>query len=498
MAIKYEDIKQANDAMRTTTISHKDKKTGKTVSKEYMEVNQRIKAFRMVYPEGFIKTEMVSNLNGICIFKAMVGFMMENGMPNIIGTGTAYEKETSSFINQTSYIENCVPLHSQILTRDGWKFYYQLNPGEDEVYALNLETGKMDFCNLLDVVTYKDHPIVSMESSRFKVKCTPEHKWIAKTQYKGLTKVATKDLTVSWKIVQAVSQDVKPSVLGRKLGWLMCDCDSVYVRGMISTSYISQSKYVDDIRELFGDGRLCKKFNNEWLDNYEWIVSADESREILGQFGMATYKDLPKAMLNADIEDVAGCFDSMMKADGDARGFSSTYPELIEAMQIMCARLGIATTFVKSRMMKGSTRPIHTLSIKKTDGAWFSELKVKNMPPQDVWCPKTEFGTWVMRQDGFVTLTSNCETSAVGRALGMAGFGIDTSVASADEVQNAIANQTDERKATPKQIEWLKKVYTGDNLAKLLKSAGIDKLEEMPMRTASELIEKIQGGKKNE
>lgn len=37
----------------------------------------------------------------------------------------------------------------------------------------------------------------------------------------------------------------------------------------------------------------------------------------------------------------------------------------------------------------------------------------------------------------------NCETSAVGRALGMLGIGIDTSVASAEEVQNAVNNQVD-------------------------------------------------------
>ena len=35
----------------------------------------------------------------------------------------------------------------------------------------------------------------------------------------------------------------------------------------------------------------------------------------------------------------------------------------------------------------------------------------------------------------------NCETSAWGRALGNLGIGLDTSVASAEEVQNAIANQ---------------------------------------------------------
>lgn len=43
----------------------------------------------------------------------------------------------------------------------------------------------------------------------------------------------------------------------------------------------------------------------------------------------------------------------------------------------------------------------------------------------------------------------NCETSAVGRALGNLGIGIDTSVASAEEVLNAVKNQpaefTDER-----------------------------------------------------
>jgi len=35
----------------------------------------------------------------------------------------------------------------------------------------------------------------------------------------------------------------------------------------------------------------------------------------------------------------------------------------------------------------------------------------------------------------------NCETSAIGRALAMLGIGIDTSIASANEVQDAIAKQ---------------------------------------------------------
>ncbi len=96
MDIKYEDLKKANETINTTNIK----------GKEYAEVNQRIKAFRMVYPSGTIQTEMVSNENGVCIFKAIVGVSTPEDYI-VLGTGTAYEKENSTFINKTSYIENC-------------------------------------------------------------------------------------------------------------------------------------------------------------------------------------------------------------------------------------------------------------------------------------------------------------------------------------------------------------------------------------------------------
>jgi len=101
--ITFEDIKKANESIVTTAIERKDNKTGNISRKDYAEVNQRIKAFRMVYPTSQILTEMVSNQNGVCVFRAYV--YGDEG--NLLATGTAYEKESSSFINKTSYIENC-------------------------------------------------------------------------------------------------------------------------------------------------------------------------------------------------------------------------------------------------------------------------------------------------------------------------------------------------------------------------------------------------------
>lgn len=102
--IKFEDIKKANETIIQTDIK----------GKMYSEVNQRIKAFRMVYPTGVIETEMISNENGVCIFRAKIGqyiTIIEDDKIRheykLLATGTAYEKENSTFINKTSYIENC-------------------------------------------------------------------------------------------------------------------------------------------------------------------------------------------------------------------------------------------------------------------------------------------------------------------------------------------------------------------------------------------------------
>nr|DAU31990.1 MAG TPA: ERF superfamily protein [Caudoviricetes sp.] len=60
------------------------------------------------------------------------------------------------------------------------------------------------------------------------------------------------------------------------------------------------------------------------------------------------------------------------------------------------------------------------------------------------------------------------------------------------------ATNSTERKASPRQIVVLSKIYTGENLIKLLKMNNIEKLEDMPMSKASELISKNMKHRKAE
>lgn len=91
-AITYKDMQKVNAEIKTIDVK----------GRSYAEVPQRVTAFRKLYPQGTITTEVISIENGVCVMKASVAV---DGV--ILGEGTAYEKEGSSFINKTSFIENC-------------------------------------------------------------------------------------------------------------------------------------------------------------------------------------------------------------------------------------------------------------------------------------------------------------------------------------------------------------------------------------------------------
>ena len=81
----------------------------------------------------------------------------------------------------------------------------------------------------------------------------------------------------------------------------------------------------------------------------------------------------------------------------------------------------------------------------------------------------------------------NCETSAVGRALGFAGYGSVESIASGDEVAHAIKQQEslEPEYATPNQVKYIKN---------LCEERGLNKnydLDKMTKEEAGTIIESL-------
>ena len=91
--ITWESICKAVEPMQTVNIK----------GKEYATVPERVKAFRSICPGGCISTEIVKLDESMVVMKATISD--EKG--DTLSTGLAYEMKDSSYINKTSYIENC-------------------------------------------------------------------------------------------------------------------------------------------------------------------------------------------------------------------------------------------------------------------------------------------------------------------------------------------------------------------------------------------------------
>lgn len=91
--ISFKDIEEANKGLSTQDIK----------GKQYVMVNQRIKAFRKLFPMGRIDTRIVEK-NGDSVLMEAIAYD-EEGKP--LANGFAEEYKNGNYINKTSYIENC-------------------------------------------------------------------------------------------------------------------------------------------------------------------------------------------------------------------------------------------------------------------------------------------------------------------------------------------------------------------------------------------------------
>ena len=194
--ITYEQIQKANEGLSSIDIKGKD----------YIQVPERVKAFRMLFPEGFIRTNIVSLEKGVCVMQSKVGFY-ENGHEIVLGTGMACEKEDDGFINRTSYIENCET--SAVGRALGF-------------LALGIDGGGICSAEeLVNAIRNQDHPVRALPKN---TEQKPE-KLMDLTEIRAkldtAIKAVTKDMTKEDKI-RFINETVQPTLRGQR-NWKLCE-----------------------------------------------------------------------------------------------------------------------------------------------------------------------------------------------------------------------------------------------------------------------------------
>ena len=95
----YKDIDRVNSEIKMLDMRGKD----------YAMVSERVTAFRKIWPDGFIQTEIVkmSDDGKVVIMRAKAGYYREDGEPVVLATGLSKEVQGQGMVNGTSHIENC-------------------------------------------------------------------------------------------------------------------------------------------------------------------------------------------------------------------------------------------------------------------------------------------------------------------------------------------------------------------------------------------------------
>jgi hypothetical protein len=129
-------------------------KTVNIKGKEYVEVNERVKYFRTSkeYEGWSIETKLLKFSEGVCVVKATI----LNAEGRKMAEGLAYEREDSTFINKTSYLENCeTSAVGRALGFLGIGIDTSIASSDEVVNAINNQEPKSD-SNKVDFDEYRE------------------------------------------------------------------------------------------------------------------------------------------------------------------------------------------------------------------------------------------------------------------------------------------------------------------------------------------------------
>ena len=366
---------------------------------------------------------------------------------------------------RADFARACVPVEgSEILTRDGFKTPETVQAGE-EVLAYDPETDTCKWTPLLKKSFYEDAPVDRLftEQNKFEAFCTPDHSWaVENTKYacdfryeidaselvdgpRGAKRLAKQDrylrkafdINTRENIILAAPEvETEDSLLtpteAAILGWVVTDGTVRRYDGKFTgTRYsvgICQSKeeHFPEIRRLMVKytgaehetvvetnsrtfpmtGKTCVTKPQHW-----WYLPREHGTRLLKKAGFWSRSDLPKIVTRLSGAARRAMIGAMLRGDGhdgpSGTFFYNTDPHIVAAFDILCALEGLSTGARRNAKIDSRYKKCFIKTVKTGRHAYGLHLQRESVPNQDVWCPTTKYGTWVMRQNGRVMITGN-------------------------------------------------------------------------------------------
>lgn len=332
---------------------------------------------------------------------------------------------------------HCMPLDTEILTKDGWKTWDQVHAGET-VMGYDVQHRSLRWTNMEGKIFKESDELIRIGNDRFSAVCTPNHKWVVKKKIKreGVRQRGQKKEYMSAPQLVPANQIAKNShqlVLSAPLhlpgtcslsedecailGWFASDGTLFPSGEAVAKSPCGYgAKFQASIGQSLKKPDCVAKIRHllQAIPHTEAPQSGNEDMRIW-TFGTAWFRDLwfrsgleygwvkfvnslgslqRKAFLNAFwMGD--GCF------NGNQKVITQNPGEISDAVKLAVFYEGHRPSISGS-----SDKKCKTIRFAKSYISW--NIQKQSLGSAPVWCPKTRTGTWVARQNGEIFITGNC------------------------------------------------------------------------------------------
>lgn len=299
----------------------------------------------------------------------------------------------------------CVTMDAEALTPEGWRPRSELEVG-DPVYAYNRAADVIDVTPIRALHDYRDAEVIRVGSRglNYSFTCTPDHRVVRLVKPRGW-----QDDVDDTRRMLAVSRMITSGDLtyaeAREAGANGAqEFVTSYGHMTLDEALDARKNSIPQlyrVRDLFATGaqnmvlvaaRAVGPSTVDWASTYV-KYETDVVRRVLGM----SYGER-MAFLEASIMcDGALCNNNATVS----RSFVQKNSDHKEAVRLAAFLTGHMVT----ESDRGNGRS--TLHIRTRRHATDAELYFEDAGRADVWCPETDYGTWIMRQGDTVTITGN-------------------------------------------------------------------------------------------
>lgn len=315
----------------------------------------------------------------------------------------------------------CVKSETQVLSRTGWKYHWELNIG-DELLTYNCETQVQEWQPCLEVAVFDcDEDITKFSNSDIEFTCTNEHRWVVQQTHTPHGNdwwlsdpflLQTNELNSSHKIlVSAPLNESEESILtvedARLLGWAMTDGSIRKTGNHYEVNlYQTPGKFLNDVMTVAGAN--CISYNRSiYVHPINGCVTVPVPKEKINP--LIKYLDpsrLSEVVLKLGLKEAEAMYDAMYKADGsicesrksDFFAAQQNYAHknyVREAFRLLCVLLG-----------KRTSESFRGILIQKNKHIGVKDLKRESVHYKGkVWCPRTANQTVIFKEGNHISIS---------------------------------------------------------------------------------------------